>query len=428
MPTNAGVTSHTLAASYVNCLQAAMPAGMDVWNISAGTPLTFTYKFVTEQPAYADAFSGWTPFSDAQKAAVVSALAEYASFINVRFVETTGPGANLSLGRVTLNGGEGGVGGYRCSYLTNSLGQVTSRTLNSYAVFNRSDAVIPPNTILHELGHALTLKHPGAYDAGAALAPAPYLPASLDNNRYSVMSYRADPDNNAKSDHLMLFDIAALQARFGANLHFHTGNNVYTGPSGNVQVIWDAGGTDMIDGSAYASGVRVNLNDGSFSSLRGLNNLAIAYRVVIEIAKGGAANDRLIGNGFDNLLAGGAGADTIFGKSGNDRLVGGPGADRFVFDTRLNPVINVDTVRDFTHGVDKIVLAHAVFTTVARGELPANEFFRGAAAHDANDHFIYNPGTGWLTYDANGSLAGGAVHFAHLAAGLAVSAADFLIV
>ena len=47
----------------------------------------------------------------------------------------------------------------------------------------------------------------------------------------------------------MLYDIAALQARFGANMTTRTGNDVYNGPNGNIQAIWDAGGVDTISGS-----------------------------------------------------------------------------------------------------------------------------------------------------------------------------------
>jgi Ca2+-binding RTX toxin-like protein len=55
-------------------------------------------------------------------------------------------------------------------------------------------------------------------------------------------------------------------------------------------------------------------------------------------------------------------------------------------------------------------------------------FHTGAHAHDGNDHIIYNPGNGWLIYDANGSAAGGAVHFATLAPHLTLTSTDFLVV
>ena len=99
------------------------------------------------------------------------------------------------------------------------------------------------------------------------------------------MSYNVNPDNGADSDHLMLYDIAALQARWGANMSYHTGNDVYTGPNGNIQCIWDAGGTDTVDASAKGQAVTIDLHDGGFSSLGALNNFSIAFGAVIENAR-----------------------------------------------------------------------------------------------------------------------------------------------
>ena len=52
----------------------------------------------------------------------------------------------------------------------------------------------------------------------------------------------------------------------------------------------------------------------------------------------------------------------------------------------------------------------------------------GAAALDADDRIIYNSATGNIFYDANGSAAGGAAHFATVSPGTALTNADFLIV
>ena len=100
----------------------------------------------------------------------------------------------------------------------------------------------------HEIGHAMTLKHPGKYGSGDE---GPFLPASKENNKYSVMSYKDNPDSGTLAGQLMLYDVAALQKRFGANLQYHTGDDVYTGPDGELEVLWDAGGTDAINGAGY---------------------------------------------------------------------------------------------------------------------------------------------------------------------------------
>ena len=60
--------------------------------------------------------------------------------------------------------------------------------------------------------------------------------------------------------------------------------------------------------------------------------------------------------------------------------------------------------------------------------MAADAFHIGAAAADAEDRIIYNQATGALSYDANGTGAGGLVKFAQLTAGLGLTNADFVIV
>src|SRR5262245_8193549 len=322
-----------------------MPAALSVWNTSTARPLTITYKFATAAPTDMwVGFAGWTPFTAAQKNVIRAALAEIESVINVHFVATTAANPTIEFGRVALRSSEGGQGGYRYAYTTQN-GHITSKTLDGFAVFNKV-AALTSHMVLHEIGHALTLKHPGNYAAGT---PGPYLPTALDNNKYSVMSYNPDPDNGALNPHLGIYDIAALQARFGANLHYRIGNDTCTGPIGLMQAIWDAGGNDTISGAGRTTAVTINLNDGTFSSLGAKDNLAIALGVIIENAVGGSGDDTIVGNQWNNALFGGDGDDRIMAGAGNDRLVGGAGndaltgdagADTFVFNTELDATRN----------------------------------------------------------------------------------------
>lgn len=69
---------------------------------------------------------------------------------------------------------------------------------------------------------------------------------------------------------------------------------------------------------------------------------------------GNAAANRLFGWAGDDLLDGGAGADVLNGGAGTDTLTGGAGGDSFVFASGYGK----DTVTDFQHGVDKLVLVN----------------------------------------------------------------------
>ena len=129
--------------------------------------------------------------------------------------------------------------------------------------------------------------------------------------------------------------------------------------------------------------------------------------VSIEGAKGGGADDKLTGDGGANEFDGGLGKDTLTGKGGKDH---------FVFSTVLGAG-NVDTIKDFKPGADKIDLDADIFAAlgpaVSSGELL--KVSSGHAARQANDHLIYNMTDGSLWFDKDGSGNKEAVKFAVLA-------------
>lgn len=148
-----------------------------------------------------------------------------------------------------------------------------------------------------------------------------------------------------------------------------------------------------------------------------IENLTLNGRGDIDATGNGLAN-RLGGNGYDNDL---------HGMLGNDIMGGGSGRDNFFFETALG-ANNIDRIYDFAVADDSIMLAASIFTAAgAGGMLGAAAFHVGARAADADDRIIYNPLTGFLSYDADGNGAGAAAVFAQLSAGLALTHADFVI-
>jgi serralysin len=131
--------------------------------------------------------------------------------------------------------------------------------------------------------------------------------------------------------------------------------------------------------------------------------------VAEEIATGSDQNDILIGGAGRDKLSGGLGDDWIFGKGGMDTLSGGSGHDVFVFDTKPTKT-NVDRITDFVVRDDAIRLDNAVFKALGKKGSPTKPvkldphmFWKGKAAHDGDDHVIYNAKTGALSYDPDGT-------------------------
>jgi len=126
---------------------------------------------------------------------------------------------------------------------------------------------------------------------------------------------------------------------------------------------------------------------------------------------------------IDDLVAGGAGDDRLVGGAGNDVLHGEAGRDTFVFESALNAASNVDRIADFNTAEDWIGLSRSVFG----GFGSAVSLSVGASAKAAGAQIVYDSATGALSYDADGTGAVAQVKFAQLAAGLALTASNFVL-
>ncbi|WP_407315044.1 M10 family metallopeptidase C-terminal domain-containing protein [Pseudomonas sp. nanlin1] len=308
------------------------------WSPSGSGTTQLTYSFLSDNSYFARDYSAddepdysYT-LTAGQESAAVSALASWSAVANLQFTQVTDS---------TTTAGDLRFGGYYFMDLDSAAWAYMPGSGPS-----AGDVWIGPNTnvdtpsagsydymtFVHEIGHALGLKHPFETSwLNRSILRDPY-----DDARYTLMSYTNDYSYSPTTP--MLLDIQAIQYLYGANMAYNAGDTSYSwAPEKSVfETIWDGGGNDTIDASNQAASVRINLNEGEFSKIGQTflnyntsrsnpsvmdSGLAIAYGAKIENAIGSAFADILIGNALNNVLDGGAGRDTLIGGRGDDTYI-----------------------------------------------------------------------------------------------------------
>lgn len=216
--------------------------------------------------------------------------------------------------------------------------------------------------LLHELGHALGLKHP--HDDGGTGRPtyAEVGYSGFEDQTYTVMAYNDEFGSitNAPGT-FMLADTLALMELYGVNHSTNSGDTTHIiEENGLRKTIWDASGVDTIDLSGCVNDTVVFL-----TSIRLNQNVDIAYSYVtvnaytadaklswllgdFENVTAGSGNDQIDGNDLDNIIIGNSGDDTIDGWGGDDTMYGGAGNDIFLKGIGEGD----DIIKDFEVGVD----------------------------------------------------------------------------
>jgi len=322
----------------------------DTWAVVSNS-VEITYGFRESASAYkvpGSNIASFSPLSAAQMSAVQLALKLWSDVANIKFIPVNSnsytDSATILIGNYSDSNDSVGAFAYGPGSLASAsyAGDVWLNKAGGASTTSVGVGTSSFETIMHELGHAIGLSHPGDYNAtsGASFSYSSSAQFLQDSKQYSIMSYFKS-SNTAASPSInqvntpMMFDILALQDIYGANLSTRADNTVYGFNSNagnpydfssnlNPQLcIWDAGGIDTLDCSGYSQSQLINLVDGSFSDVGGYKeNISIAVGVNIERAIGGSGADKIIGNTLNNLLN---------GKAGNDNIDGGAGFDTAVY-------------------------------------------------------------------------------------------------
>jgi serralysin len=415
------------------------------WTTTLGGSLpatTISYFFPQQASDYtrvagytsATQIASFQPLTADQQAATRTTFDLVASYTNLKFVEASSgfaEDAAFRFARYSGNGSESNFPANNGSYSKSDSRDAGDTFLgsngNAPAAFFGTDHFA---TIGHEMGHAFGLKHghDGSYNGALAVR--------VNDNEFSIMtyaSYLGSPTGAATEARVgsspqsfMMYDIAALQALYGANFSkvgttavykwdAVTGQQTVNGvaaPSTGItatnkifSTIWTQGATTTYDFSNFAQNQVADLRPGQWSlfardKLADLNSAAAAdtpqfkaqgniYNALLHNGDTrsqvgniitGSGNDTITGNGANNRITAGAGNDTIDGGGGRDVVSGGAGADT------INMTRSKVTLRDSLADMD-------------------DDIFIGADASDALDFTGIHASPSEITISRSGGVA-----------------------
>ncbi len=375
---------------------------------STGQPVIVTFSFPTAAPAYDSSIGGFTAstvasfqaFSAAEQQQALSALGEWAKASSITFVEVAPGHGDINFQKVDFDttfgpsySGDGGIGFYPFgnwnffSYpsFSNDLDSSGDVFMNTrFETGGGASATVNYGTLLHEIGHAIGLKHPTEVVTDFAADP--------DVTHDQVLS-SDDPLRTIMATvgggtgHLMSLDKTAAAFIYGADI---------TGKPDVVTASTSA--TYSVAQNHSVASWNWNASTQTLTETGRATDDVIRGTSVSDVINGGDGNDRLFGLAGNDTLNGGNGNDALFGGSGADRMVGGDGDDSYFVDD-AGAVI----VESLNKGYDS-VYATVSFTLKANFEV-LQLFGNGLTGKGSNDaNSIFGDGAfGNTLYGLNGN-------------------------
>lgn len=274
----------TTALSGLNHIDALLDKGPD-WNFFGDSTNNILYYTFSTASGNETGKTGQETFSAAQQAETRTAFTYLQQLTGIEFRETNdGTAAQIHLANMDLEGrNTTGLCSWLAGYRSLSNGALTEYTANAYVYLDNNEwrsmnQNLTPGTqgyetLLHELGHALGLKHPFREGVADEIV----LPGSEDNTSNTLMSY--DSMGGWYSTYRP-YDIAAFNWLYGGDglrgalgINSTTGGRYITGSFKDDVLVGTAfndtlqgnGGNDMIDGGAGIDTVVYNGNRNAYT-------------------------------------------------------------------------------------------------------------------------------------------------------------------
>lgn len=281
MATVSDITDTPLSG--LNHIDALLDKGPD-WNYLSNSNANVLFYTFSTASGNETGKTGQEAFSAAQQAATRAAFTYLQQITGIEFRETgSGTAAQIHLANIDLEGQyTTGLCSWQAGYRATSNGALTEYTANAYVYLDNAEwRHITENltagtqgyeTLLHELGHALGLKHSFREGVAGEIV----LPGNENNTSNTLMSY--DSLGGWHSTYSP-YDIAAFNWLYGGDglrgeLGLNGSGGRYITGSYNDDVLVGTqfndtlqgnGGNDMIDGGAGIDTVVYNGNRNSYT-------------------------------------------------------------------------------------------------------------------------------------------------------------------
>ena len=385
----------------------------------AGQSAFVTYSFPSSAPSHlssefsASAVASWEAFTATQQGWAETAIAALEAVTGLNFLEVdSGGDVNFQWINFDLTGNSGFAGfAYYPSLYGGTVDTETVTDLSGDIFLNTETSASATSwleTLIHELGHAVGLKHPFE---GSSENPDTLI-TSLDNEEQTVMSYTSvsgfTADHYGPLDEDALQDIYGTSGAFGSHLASWSwdaaGDTLTQNGTSGADNILGISHDDIIKGAGGADTL-IGFAGDDFLSGQGGNDYAGGGEGDDQIFMGSGADSVEGGEGADEI-GGGDGVDTLEGDAGNDTLYGGSGDDSLV-PGEGNDVTwagsGNDEITEYSNHSTADTLGGGAGNDTVYGGGGADIVYGGQGTASTNGDYVSAGGGADTTYGGNGT-------------------------